>query len=301
MLRGDDGCRVDTESLEPTSAEGLAARLARRNDAYRMRIVQTMILAALVVRPLPVEVGEYARALSIDDGMLEVARRFASGQLALAAVDFDRNGYTKDWSDARTDALHATGLAGAWAASTDDPQLAARCSGLRDLPADTLGRRMWEFNRARGFVFPGLEGSAPPLLAQHEWVHVLARYGSTLESEHALAALAALRLTNSLPTRPQATRRPDQVARRSTPTTTRSRHASPASAPAPSPTPSGETHTNRTSAPWSYAPPAGDNRSSPPAPEAPVRARYHARRNPFVRAADLPYSAPTAALDITTD
>jgi hypothetical protein len=35
----------------------------------------------------------------------------------------------------------------------------------------------------RGFVFPGLPGSAPPLLAQHDWVHVLAGYGTALENE----------------------------------------------------------------------------------------------------------------------
>ena len=42
---------------------------------------------------------------------------------------------------------------------------------------------MVKFYDARGFVFPGRSGSAPPLLAQHDWVHVLADYGSTVESE----------------------------------------------------------------------------------------------------------------------
>ena len=189
------GCTVDVANREHVGPEQLAARLARRDEAYRMRIVQTMILSALVVRPLPIEVADrvvdYARALSIDDGMLEVARGFASGQLALAAVDFDRNGYTRGWSDERTAALHTTGLADAWAMSTDDPALAARWSGLAELPAGTLGRGVWEFYTARGFVFPGREGSAPPLLAQHDWVHVLAGYGSTLESELEVFALIA--------------------------------------------------------------------------------------------------------------
>ena len=42
---------------------------------------------------------------------------------------------------------------------------------------------MWRFYRARGFTFPGRPESAPPNLAQHDWVHVLADYGSTVESE----------------------------------------------------------------------------------------------------------------------
>jgi hypothetical protein len=45
--------------------------------------------------------------------------------------------------------------------------------------------------RARGFVFPGLPGSAPPLLAQHDWVHVLADYGTTVESELEVFAFIA--------------------------------------------------------------------------------------------------------------
>src|SRR5256885_16862030 len=45
--------------------------------------------------------------------------------------------------------------------------------------------------RARGFVFPGLPGSAPPLLAQHDWVHVLADYGTTVEAELEVFAFIA--------------------------------------------------------------------------------------------------------------
>jgi hypothetical protein len=42
---------------------------------------------------------------------------------------------------------------------------------------------VWRFYIARGFAFPGRPHSAPPALAQHDWIHVLADYGSTVESE----------------------------------------------------------------------------------------------------------------------
>jgi hypothetical protein len=42
---------------------------------------------------------------------------------------------------------------------------------------------VYRFYRARGFSFPGSVGSAPPVLAQHDWLHVLADYGSTVECE----------------------------------------------------------------------------------------------------------------------
>ena len=63
--------------------------------------MQIMLLAALVLRPLPEsvvdKVAAYARELSVDESLIGVARRFASGSLGLAAFDFERNGYTAEW------------------------------------------------------------------------------------------------------------------------------------------------------------------------------------------------------------
>ena len=187
---------LPTTDHEPITPEAFGVCLARRNGAFRSRILQTMILGALVLRPLTEDVAErvedFARAMSVDDGMLAVARGFAAGQLGLAAVDFDRNGYTSDWDPDRARALHATSdLHDAWQQAVDDDALAARWAALEHLPADTLGRRIWEFYRARGFAFPGQPGSAPPLLAQHDWVHVLADYGSRVESELEVFAFIA--------------------------------------------------------------------------------------------------------------
>jgi len=180
----------------PVGADELARALAPRNEAYRTRIVQTMVLAALVLRPIPPEVADrvaaFARELSVDEGMLEVAQRFASGSLGLAAVDFERNGYTATWTAADARALHtSTELASAWEGVVHDPELAARWDALEELPAGTLGRRITEFYRARGFAYPGRPGSAPPLLAQHDWVHVLADFGTTVESELEVFAFIA--------------------------------------------------------------------------------------------------------------
>jgi hypothetical protein len=174
---------------QPTmGSEDLARALSSRNEAFRTRIVQIMVLLALVLRPLPEEVADrvaaYARELSVDEGMLQVARRFAAGSLGLAAIDFERNGYTAAWSEADAVALHtSTELASAWELVVDDPVLQARWAALEELPPGTLGRRVTDFYRARGFAYPGGPGSAPPLLAQHDWVHVLADYGTTVESE----------------------------------------------------------------------------------------------------------------------
>jgi hypothetical protein len=190
------GFTVACADASPIDPESFAEGLADRNREFRTRILQVALLAAFVLRPLPAEVAErveaFARALSVDDDMLAVARRYASGQLGLAQFDFQRNGYTAHWSPERAQALHTSReLAEAWELSVDDPELAGRWRALEDLPEGTLGRGVADFYRARGFAYPGLPDSAPALLAQHDWVHVLADYGSTVESELEVFALIA--------------------------------------------------------------------------------------------------------------
>ncbi|MGV9611649.1 hypothetical protein [Nocardia xishanensis] len=189
------GHPVELATLGSITAPEFAVGLARRNRIFRERIVQTMLLAALVVRPLPPVVAtrlrEFADALDVDDDMIAVAQKYAEGAIDLAAVDFARNGYLGGLDPRRLTALHTESLDSSWGQISDDPALAARWASLRDLPVGTLGRGVADFYRDRGFVTPGLPGSAPPLLAQHDWVHVLAGYGTTLENEIEVFAFMA--------------------------------------------------------------------------------------------------------------
>ena len=137
-------------------------------------------------------ITSFARELCVDEDMLEVARGFAEEGLDLAALDFERNGYITNLERTDIAVLHtSTALASAWATDCDDPALAQRWRAMEALPTRSLGRRVTEFYRARGFAYPGLPGSAPPLLAQHDWVHVVADYGTTVESELEVFALIA--------------------------------------------------------------------------------------------------------------
>jgi hypothetical protein len=190
------GHAVDLRDFEPMSPRQFAEVLRRRDLQFRTRGVQVMLLCALVLRPLPPEVADriamFAAELGVDDAMIGVAREFAAGALGLAAADFERNGYTAAWGADDVAALHTSvELHSAWDLATRDRELAERWRALESLPYGTLGRRVWELYQARGFVFPGLPGSAPPLLAQHDWVHVLADYGTTVESELEVFAFIA--------------------------------------------------------------------------------------------------------------
>jgi hypothetical protein len=139
------GHPVDLGDYQAMSAHELAVALERRDLQFRTRGVQVMLLAALILRPLPRDVAdriaEFARELCVDDSMINVARQFASGSLGLAAIDFERNGYTAEWHAADAQELHtSTELASAWEASINDPALATRWAALETLPSGTLGR-----------------------------------------------------------------------------------------------------------------------------------------------------------------
>ncbi len=195
MFQAMTGHSVDLDA-PPIDPESFAAGLPGRNEAFRTRILQVMILGGLVLRPLTPRVAAqleaFAEAMSVGDGMLEVTRRYAEGSLGLAAVDFERNGYTADWSADRAQALHTSStLDDAWQLSVNDPALAAQWTALEDLPEGSLGRSITRFYRDRGFAYPGTPGSAPPLLAQHDWVHLVADYGTKVESELEVFAFIA--------------------------------------------------------------------------------------------------------------
>ncbi len=182
------GFVVPVSALPRLGPEEFGRAMSDRDELFRAFMLRFMLMAALVLNPLPEDVVDridgYARELGVESDMLRVAHRFARGSLGLALVDFQRSGYMETWDPSRSHALHTSReLADAWQDVASDEPLARQWETLRDLPDGTLGREVANFYDARGFVFPGRPGSAPPLLAQHDWVHVLAGYGSTVESE----------------------------------------------------------------------------------------------------------------------
>ncbi|MFL6112825.1 MAG: hypothetical protein ACJ786_15950, partial [Catenulispora sp.] len=193
-----DPAAVQAElAVTPYGPRDLARDLARRDAAFRGRIVQTMVTAELVLDPLPAavaaRVAEFAAELSVHDDLEDVLLGSAERGQRLAAIDFDRNGYLHDFDLTHADHLHVghSALSGPWTPVEDDPALAARWAALGELPAGTLGRGVYDFYKSRGFSFPGAPGSAPPLLAQHDWVHILADYGTRVESEIEVFAFIA--------------------------------------------------------------------------------------------------------------
>ncbi len=188
LVESMTGFVVPVARVQRVGAQPFARALTNRSRLFRERMVQFMLLGSLVLVPLPDEVvgrvEEYASELGVGDPMLRVAERYAHGSLGLALIDFQRSGYMETWDSGKASELHTSRpLADAWEACVQDAELARNWEALRSLPDGSLGREVVKFYDARGFSFPGTIGSAPPFLAQHDWVHVLTDYGSTVECE----------------------------------------------------------------------------------------------------------------------
>jgi hypothetical protein len=182
------GIAVDYHKLEPLSAEELANALAGRDMSFRHRIVHHMVLGELVLRPIPVAVAHrvavYAQALGVQDEFVRVARRYAQGAYGLAWMDLQRNGFVEHVRQAADEPSGSkSAVPDPFEPANLDPELAARWDAFVELPVDTLGRSVREMYDGRGFAIPGAPGGAPAYLAQHDFVHVLADYGTNLKGE----------------------------------------------------------------------------------------------------------------------
>jgi hypothetical protein len=187
---------VDVTSVPPLGPEEFAEALRFRNQAFRERMVQIMLLGEMLLVPIPRDVSDrvetYAAWLGVGDDMIKVVRRIANGSLGLALIDFERSGYFQQMLAEPPAHLHTSrALDEAWEAACSDDELYGRWAALEHCPDGSLGQGVWRFYKARGFTFPGRPDSAPPNLAQHDWIHVLADYGSTVESEIEVFGLIA--------------------------------------------------------------------------------------------------------------
>ena len=179
---------VDLGSLDALEPDELAVALSGQSEEFRRRIVHHMVLGELVLRPIPPTVARrvatYADALGIDDQFVRIARRYAQGGFGLAWLDLHQSGFSEHWEMARKDQLKTTvKLEHQLAAGVEDPSLAAAWAEFQHYAPGTLGRGMWDMYRGRGFGLPGSIGGASAFLAQHDFVHVLADYGTNLNGE----------------------------------------------------------------------------------------------------------------------
>ncbi|MBV9386607.1 MAG: hypothetical protein JOZ78_09290 [Chroococcidiopsidaceae cyanobacterium CP_BM_ER_R8_30] len=190
------GFKADFETLEPTTPQ--AARDALPSLAQRLELIELMVSVEVISDPIPPWLSQlierWAKELGVEDRSLVVARDLAQNAKEAAKVDFYRLNWIGALDQKQPDFQQKLERAGikAWALTVEaDREEAQRWDLLKNCPAGSIGRALWNFYQKRGFAFPGTPGAVNKAVARHDWVHVLADYDTTPMGEMEVLAFMA--------------------------------------------------------------------------------------------------------------
>ena len=186
------GVNIDASDAEisSTSLDLMNKELVGVPEPVRHRLFQLFTLIELILDPLPETatetLSEVAEILSVEDEFIEIAREYSQGAYGIAASDLARKGYMGNPDLVKQGGqlmhVHKT-LTDPFELDDDDPELLNQWLALENCQEGSLGRKIWEYYQGRGFVFTGQKGSVNPSIAQHDWIHLLCDYNTTIEGE----------------------------------------------------------------------------------------------------------------------
>ena len=181
---------VKEAAIDHNSIASLRTVFKGVDEPVRHRLFQLFTFAELVLDPLPQEatdtLRQAAKALDVEDDFIEIAREYSQGAYGIAAADLARKGYMGNPDLVKQGGqrmhVHKT-LTDPFETDEDDPELLNQWLELENCAKDSLGRNIWEYYQGRGFIFTGQKGSVNPSIAQHDWIHLLCDYNTTIEGE----------------------------------------------------------------------------------------------------------------------
>lgn len=181
---------ISEAAVDHDALAALQAEFNGVSEPVRHRLFQLFTLAELILDPLPEQATETLRhaaeALGVHDDFIDIAREYSQGAYGIAASDLARKGYMGDPDLVKQGGklmhVHKT-LTDPFEVDEDDPTLLEQWLALEACPPGSLGRNIWEYYQSRGFVFTGQKGSVNPSIAQHDWIHLLCDYNTTIEGE----------------------------------------------------------------------------------------------------------------------
>lgn len=189
----------DFTTLPAATMEDVAAGLP--NAEERREIVDLMLICELCLHELPPELSDsidlWAAHLGVTGPDLTVARELARGAQARAQFDLYRNGFwgaCAEMDPAFTSLVEKNGARAFAMTITPDPEEVARWAALEHCPPGSLGQSVWRFYHQRGFAYPGTPGAVSKAESHHDWVHVLADYGTSPMGE---VEVGAFRMTTT--------------------------------------------------------------------------------------------------------
>ena len=159
-------------------------------EPIRHRLFQLFTLVELILDPMPEKatnaLKDIAESLEVNDEFIEVAREYSQKAYGIAAKDLARKGYmgSPDLIREGSKMMRVNkNLTDPFEADDDDPELLEQWKDLEKCKTGTLGRNIWEYYQGRGFIFTGQKGSVNPSIAQHDWIHLLCDFNTTIEGE----------------------------------------------------------------------------------------------------------------------
>jgi len=224
-LLGVDADPRDMPAIDPTDLASEVAGVASRIVALKACLVMGIVDGQISPEEWKV-LSEFRAALAIDEAQLhsfhelvhrhrqltmhEYQRRMGAPQLGtlyasegwqgvmqffpadvLAAVA--SSGATSSPSSP-TGSSELTALTASHGATRESAEVSHRYRQLASLEEGTLGRELWRYYREREFAVAGEPGTVPDALVDHDIMHIISGYDSSLEGElQTLAFTAGMR------------------------------------------------------------------------------------------------------------
>ena len=218
-LLGVDADPRDLPTIAPPELAAAVASLASRVVALKACLVMGIVDGQISPEEWKV-LSEFRGALAIDEAQLhsfhelvhrhrqltmhEYQRRLAAPQLGTLYASEGWHGVMQ-FFPADVLAAAASGptaspstptslLLSSHGAARENAEVSQRYRQLGSLEEGTLGRELWRYYREREFELAGDPGTVPDALVEHDIMHILSGYDSSLEGElQTLAFTAGMR------------------------------------------------------------------------------------------------------------
>ena len=191
----------DVRTIEPWAPEDVRAALP--TPATRDELAHVVVALELMMHPLPVELERHVERYLVGVGVhapyVSVLRDTAAHHVVRLHADLVRNSYyteqtIKGMFSGRFQELVRSKLS--YYSIAKDDRLAAKWRALADCPEGSWGRGVADFYRVHGFAFPGEHSGIYEIGALHDWVHVIADYGTDAEGEIDVFAFIAATMSD---------------------------------------------------------------------------------------------------------
>lgn len=156
----------------------------------RRALAHLVVALELVVHPLPAEleshVERYLHEVGVEAPYVSITRDTAREHVRRLHADLIRNSWYTEQTIEGIFHGHLSELVRsklAYYAVGHDHRISARWRALEQCPEGSWGRAVADFYHVHGFPFPGEAHGIYELGALHDWVHVLADYGTDAEGE----------------------------------------------------------------------------------------------------------------------